>query len=618
VLVTATDGFRQLQELELVHGFQSSSEPCLIFGLGKREYVTVTIIWKDGTTQTLEHQVPNKTITLDKKNASPVPPIKIKEPAPIFSEMGIQAGIDKKAENAASNPAGNTTGNAAGNTSGNLTGANIPFVHREDPYNDFKREPLLPRQYSRNGPALTVGDVDGDGKIDFFVGGARGQPGAIYTNEGMGGFKELPNPVFAEHSLFEAVDALFADFNKDGFPDLYVVSGGNESDFQDHIYWNDGKGNFGYKPDILPPTASSGGQVVAFDIDGDGDLDIFRTGQVTTGAYPTAPRSYLFRNDKGIFTDMTPDFLQHIGMVSTVKIADINKDGVNDLVLAGEFMPVTILFGQRNAPYFSLENKLVIPNSSGWWNCLKIEDIDDDGDLDIIGGNEGLNGQMKPNPAEPVTIDAADIDNNGSMDAILSYYVQGKSYPVATRDELLDQVPSFKTKFPSYKAYCDATVKDIFTTEQLAGALHLEAVEFRSGVFVNDGGAFHFIPFPNEAQAFPVRSILTGYFTGPVHPGRKRDILLAGNDFAVRAQWGRQDAGKGLLLAQEKGLGQQASELGGGSVKEPEGAASKRLDFSVVPESGFHADRDARKMVQIDNFIIVANNDDKIQLFRIN
>jgi hypothetical protein len=462
----------------------------------------------------------------------------------------------------------------------------------EDDYNDFKSEPLLPHQYSRMGPALAVGDVNGDGKKDFFVGGAAGQPGTIYINEGDGRFGEKKIPVFGEHNIFESVQAIFADLDHDGDLDLYVVSGGNNGNFQDHIYWNDGKGNFSYVPEVLPVTASSGGAVVAFDMDNDGDLDIFRGGQVSTGAYPSAPRSYLFENVNGVYRDVTPDVLKNIGMVNTAIVADINKDGVNDLILAGEFMPVTILYGQRKAPFFTAEKQLKIPHSSGWWNCLKVEDINNDGNLDIIAGNEGLNTQMKPMVAEPVTIDAADIDNNGTLDAILSYYIQGKSYPVATRDELLDQVPSLKTKFPSYEAYSDATVKDIFTPQQLAGAIHLEAEEFRSGVFLNRGGGnFSFKPFPNEAQAFPVRDLLTGDFN---HDGVK-DLLLAGNNYAVRAQWGREDAGKGLLLAGDK-----------------EG------NFSVIPGTGFQADKDVRKIARADNFIIVANNNDKIQIFSIN
>lgn len=557
VTVSGDDGFKQIQQLELSHGFQSSVEPCLIFGLGKRKSVTIDVAWPGGKTQTISNLPVNQTITLEQKNAVS-PAAKEREYHPLFSEV---------------------------------KNSSIPFKHIEDDYNDFKREPLLPHQYSRMGPALAAGDVNGDGKTDFFVGGGKGQPAAIYINEGNGEFTEKKIPVFEENKNFESVQAIFADLDHDGDLDLYVVSGGNEGNFQDHIYWNDGKGNFTCKPDILPATESSGGAVVAFDLDGDGDLDIFRGGGVSTGAYPAAPRSYLFENDNGVFKDITPEFLKNIGMINSAVVADVNKDGVNDLIIAGEFMPVIILYGQRTAPFFSAGNELKIPNSSGWWNCLKIQDIDNDGDLDIIAGNEGMNNQMKPTITQPVTIDAADIDNNGTLDAIISYYIQGKSYPMATRDELLDQVPSLKTKFPTYEDYSEATVKDIYTREQFENAIHLEAEEFRSGVFINDSGTFHFKPFENEAQIFPVRDLLVDDFT---HDGLK-DILLIGNNYAVRAQSGRYDAGKGLLMSQ-----------------------NKDVTFSAVHDTGFLSDKDARKIIRIDNFLIVANNNDKVQIFRIN
>ena len=558
VLVYASDGFKQLQEMELTHGFQSSIEPCLFFGLGKRKEVQVRVVWQNGKSQTLAVGEVNKTIWLEQANARDT--VEMEKPGPyLFTE---------------------------------LSGEKPLFTHQEDDYNDFKREPLLPHQFSKYGPALAGGDVNGDGKTDFYVGGAKGQPGTLFINLGDGHFREMPSPAFSEHSQYEDVQALFADLDHDGDLDLYVVSGGNESGFEDRIYWNDGKGNFSFIPGLLPPTASSGGAVAIFDMDGDGYPEIFRGGQVTTGAYPQAPSSYLFKNDHGTFRDITPEFLAHIGMVSAVAAADVNKDGVTDLVIAGEFMPVTICYGQKTAPYFSSAATHAIAHSAGWWNSLQVADIDQDGKADIVAGNHGMNSQMKPSPREPLCVDAADIDSNGTIDAIISYYIQGKSYPQPARDELLDQVPSLKVKFPTYKDYADATISDIIPQAQLKKALHLEAEEFRSGIFYQDApDSFRFRDFPPEAQAFPVRDFLLGDFN---HDGRT-DILLAGNNFAVRAQSGRYDAGKGLLLEQQPG----------------------RL-FSIPVNTGFHASLDARKLIRIDQYLILANNNDKIQLFHIN
>ncbi len=554
--VSAAGGFRQLQEMETTHGFQSATEPVVTFGLGKRTAVTVTVTWPGGNSQVLPAQPVNRLLILEQTNAGgPLPAEKM--PAPFFAE---QAG-------------------------------NPPlFIHHEDAYNDFKREPLLPHQFTADGPALAAADVNGDGLTDFFAGAAKGQAAMIFLNDGKGHFLPQPSAALEANKSVEAVAAAFADLDKDGDMDLYVVSGGNEANFTDHIYWNDGKGNFSERDNVLPSTLFSGGSVTIFDADGDGDPDIFRGSEVTTGSYPLAPRSYLFQNTHGVFTDVTPEVLSHAGMVTASAAADLNGDGIKDLVVAGEFMPVTIFFGQNAAPWFALTAMKKIPGSSGWWNCLVIDDVDGDGQPDIIAGNHGMNAQLRPGPGQPVSVDAADLDNNGTIDAIISYYIKGKPYPMPSRDELLDQVPSLKTRFPTYEAYAAATIPDIFTPAQLQQATHLEAEQFHSGIFYSSKGAYNFIPFDNEAQAFPVRAILTGDF----NRDGKEDIILAGNSYAERAQSGRIDAGKGLLLLQ-----------------------SAVRKFVPAENSGFFALKDARKLVRVGNFIVLGNNNDSLQVFSV-
>ena len=556
VIVSTRNGFKQLQELHLSRGFQSSVEPALIFGLGTNTKVDVQVLWPDGKRQLLKDIASDQNLIIDYSNNNEASVEELKSTL-FFTKLQDS----------------------------------IPFRHTENEYNDFKREPLLPHQFSKNGPALAKADVNGDGLIDFFIGGANGQAGTLFIQDSEKRFTEKKIPVFFEHRFFEDVDCFFADLDQDKDMDLYVVSGGNEANFADRVYWNDGKGNFSWYPNRIPETTSSGGQAVPIDVDQDGDLDIFRSGQVSTGAYPVSPTSFLLLNDKGVFQDVTPPVLKSAGMISTVKTADFNGDGITDLIFAGEYMEVTIAYGIKSPPYFSEKNLTTFPHSSGWWTALEVIDFDNDGDLDVVAGNHGLNSQMKPTIHEPVSVDAFDIDNNKNIDAVISYFLNGKSYPLATRDELFEQVPSLKTKFPDYKSYADATVKEIIGSEQLGKAIHLEAKEFRSGIFLNEKDGFKFQPFDQQVQSFPVRTIIADDF----NKDGRTDLLLAGNNYAVRAQAGRYDAGRGVLLLQEPGG-----------------------KFKLSQESGFNADRDTRKMIRIENLIIVANNNDQVDLFHIN
>jgi hypothetical protein len=375
---------------------------------------------------------------------------------------------------------------------------------------------------------------------------------ALYLQQPDGTFQEKSIQAFADDAFYEDVNALFFDADGDKDLDLYVVSGGNDTDaddkgnaesYQDRLYLNDGASNF--TKATLPSIQSCGGDVAAADFDGDGDLDLFRTGHSFAGKYPLAPRSYLLENRNGALIDITPDALKEIGMATTATWADLDKDGKPELVLTGEWMAVRVFKIGADKSVNEITNEVGLGKTNGWWNRIVAVDIDGDGDLDLIGGNQGLNNQMRPSVAEPMTIVAGDFDENGSIDPIISYYIQGKSYPIATRDELLDQIAPLRRFFTNYASYADATIQTFLSADQIDKALKLSVYTFESTVFLNNGkGVFTPKALPIEAQFAPIKAILAQDFN---HDG-KLDLLLAGNNFGERAQTGFQDAMHGLLL----------------------------------------------------------------------
>lgn len=550
VLCTASDGFQQLHELTPSRGFQSAVEPKLTIGLGKRKFVDIQVTWPGGARQTLQQVEVNQTLLIKQENARP-------------------------STSSSASPKANQI---------QPVDTKIDFIHFEDDFNDFKREPLLPHQFSKEGPALATADLNGDGKTDVFVGGAAVQVGAIYLNQGNQTFKELYQPVFNSHSKQEDVDARFFDADNDGDQDLYVVSGGNQEAgehalYQDRLYLNDGKGNFSTMSDLLPTIQSCGSTAVVYDYDQDGDLDVFRGGYVLGGQYPKAPRSYLLQNDgTGHFTDQTPEVLKAPGMVKTAAWGDINQNQKPDLILSGEWMPIRV-FEFDGQAFIEITQSLKLEKTNGWWQTLSVIDINADGFPDIIAGNYGLNNQMKPTLQEPITIDAVDVEPNGSLDALISYYIQGKSYPLPTRDELFDQIPSLKARFTTYASYAEATISDILTPVQRTQALHLEAYEFRSGIFYGSKNGFSFSAFPNEVQATPIRSMLTE----DINTDGKLDLIFCGNHYGARAQTGRLDAGSGFILHQ-----------------------GAKNTWSMHPASGFIGAGDARKLAKADQLWLVS------------
>ncbi|MGF1560391.1 MAG: VCBS repeat-containing protein [Flavobacteriaceae bacterium] len=511
-----------IQELFPTRGYQSAVDPNLVFGLGEQDSIReLRIQWPNGKSQTIIGIKGNQTITLEQAN-SKHEDIEVKaEDTTYFTEISSDSLLQ--------------------------------FKHQENKYVDFKNQQLLPHKLSTQGPKIAKADVNGDGLVDLYIGGANGQAGQLLLQNGAGGFKAQSGQQFQEDAFSEDLGVLFFDADNDGDSDLYVVSGGNEFDtdspeLQDRLYLNDGKGNFSKNKASLPSILSSGSCVRASDFDGDGDLDLFVGGRLVPGKYPKAPRSYILENDgKGKFTDSTLEIsteLLSIGMVTDAIWSDFSGDGKDDLIIVGEFMAVRA-FENKNGKLIELPETSGLENSEGWWNTIKMGDFDNDGDMDYILGNFGLNSQLKASVNEPVELYSKDFDGNGSLDPILCSYVLGVSYPVFSKDDLVGQLSSLKAKYVNYSDYADAKITDIFTQEELKDVQVLQSKNFASCYMENLGGStFKISALPTTAQFAPVYGIITDDFNNDGN----LDILLAGNFFGTRVKYGRYDANKGALF----------------------------------------------------------------------
>ena len=561
------------QEMTPTHGFYSSVEPIFQVGLGDNTQADrVEIEWPGGKHQVLENVKADQRLLADITRAQPgkLP----RQPDPenrYFTQLpDIQ-----------------------------YPGSNI---HRENDFEDFNRERLLPRRYSRLGPTLAVADVNGDGREDFFAGGARGQAGVIFTQNEKGEFAATQQQALVADAASEDTGSLFFDADGDGDADLYVVSGGNEAPagdgtYQDRLYLNDGKGRFTRAASAIPQEVESGGPAVAHDFDGDGDLDLFVGGRVMPGAFPKTPTSFIFKNENGTFSDVTgavaPDF-KNPGMVTSLAWADVTGDAKPELIVAGDWMPITIFKNEKGrlAPLtFSPSHPLTL--SKGWWNCLTVSDLDGDGDNDIVAGNLGLNSRYRA----PLRLYAKDFDQNGSMDPILCVQENDRYLPVPMRDNLLKQLPGLKKKFVRNTAYSMAPVEEVFSKSELAGAQVLETDMLETAWFENRNGEWVAHPLPDEAQVSPVYAIRAGDFTGDGLP----DLLLAGNDSGFEVETGPLNTSPGCLLQGD----------GKGNYK----AISAR-------QSGFWATMEARDLVTVKQtrsgktLFLVGNNNGAVQVFR--
>ncbi|WP_431213498.1 FG-GAP repeat domain-containing protein [Puia sp. P3] len=437
----------------------------------------------------------------------------------------------------------------------------VAFPWRRVPsaFNDFDAQPLIPHQLSTRGPKVAIGDIDGDGLDDIFICGNDRQPGSLFRQLASGKFEPSNEELFRADAICEDADAIFFDANGDGHPDLLVVSGGNKymdgsPALQDRLYLNDGKGHFSRAADFpfLPENKSV---VVAGDVNGDGHPDLFIGGCAVSGNYGAAPESYLLINDgKGHFSraaDAAAPELSRIGMVSSAVFTDMDKDGWPDLVVAGEWMPITV-FRNQHGHLKNVTTELGLGHSTGLWTCLQAVDLDGDGREDLLAGNWGRNSKLKASAASPIRLYCGDFDNNGQSDQLLAVAEDGKYYPFLGKDELERHMPSvIRKRYNNYSTFAGQTVEQILG-DALGRSLTLQAEDLSSSVLMNTGrGGYSLSRLPKEAQWSPVFCWLVQDVDGD---GRK-DIIAAGNFDGVMPYEGRYDASYGAVLASRRGAG---------------------------------------------------------------
>ncbi|MES2731517.1 MAG: VCBS repeat-containing protein [Bacteroidota bacterium] len=575
-------GKTQYAEHFTTRGYKSSMDPTIHFGLGKLTTIdSLEITWPSGQYQLLRNVRANQRLTLYQKDAeSPTSHhlLLANTATPIFKSITNEVALT--------------------------------YRHQEKDFSDFRVQPLIPFKHSQSGPGLAVADVNGDGLEDFYVGGASEQAGMVFYQQSNGKFRSTPLP--KANGYEEDMGALFFDADNDRDMDLYVVSGSSEFPigsryYQDRLYKNDGQGNLRLDKAALPTINTSGSCVVAADYDRDGDLDVFVGGRVAPGQYPLPPQSYLLQNNGGIFRDVTevvcPE-LKKIGMVTSALWTDFDNDQQPDLLLVGEWMPITFFKNQHgkliawsaDAGKTDQRSTQSLKNSSGWWNSLAAGDFDNDGDIDYIAGNLGLNSKFKASDREPVSLFAKDFDRNGSLDPMLCYYIQGKNYPAPPRDDMIDQIVAMRKQFPRYADYAKATFDQIFTPESLQDAYMVQAQQLQSCYLENLGkGKFKLLPLPIRAQFAPVFGLLVQDFDGDGN----LDVLLSGNSYASEILTGWYDASIGLYL---RGDGK-----------------GHFLPLSAV-QSGFFVDKDAKGLAQLPRYngtplVLAACNDDSLRVF---
>ena len=541
------NGQAQIVYANMYRGYQSSMSPRLHVGLGNTPKIdSVKVLWNSGKSQTLKGIKEIKNISFFEKDAKL---IQTKE-------------LESKSYFARAEPLILSPGN--------------------NPVNDFKRQTQLVNPLSFVGPVLKSSDVNQDGLSDIFVGASQGNSAHLFLQQKGGQFRSVG---FSGTEGFEDSDALFVDIDADGDVDLYVSSGGyanleaTSTYLQDRIFINDGKGNFSLSKNKLPNPNGSHSCVTQIDLNGDKLPDLFVGARVIPGQYPQVPQSQLLLNQgNGKFLDVSKNYpeIQSVGMVTDAECKDLNGDRKPELVIVGEFMPLQI-FNFDKGKSINVTKTFFDESPAGLWNTLWIEDLNKDGKLEMLVGNQGLNSQYKASVAEPMELYVKDFDSNGSVEPILTTYVKGIKVPFLTRDELLEQISLMRPRFTDYQSFAEAKLSDIFTEDELKDAKIYQATELKTSLFsLNAGGKYESKPLPSLVQSSPIFA----FQIADVNADGHLDIVMAGNMNHAKLRIGKMDSNYGLLL------------LGDG-----------QLNFNLVPQkkSGFWLKGDVRSMLKVED-----------------